>query len=171
VAALAAEVAEVAEVAAFLDQVPAGEEIGAKQNRLLFGFLEAEVLPPAMRAAELDIDPTPWLGVAAAVFRLYADALKRPTVARTDRRRRTRNQVQRPMNRHKQFRAVTTRDGKLSDRYQATHARAVHALAAVAVSTTVSGSQDRLRLPPRRRGRRSARQQGNRCRGHQRTPT
>jgi hypothetical protein len=31
-----------------LGQVPAGEEIGAKQNRLLFGFLEAEVLPPAM---------------------------------------------------------------------------------------------------------------------------
>ena len=71
VAALAAE------VAAFLDQVPAGEEIGAKLNRLLFGFLEAEVLPPAMRAAELDIDPTPWLDVVAAVFRLYADALKR----------------------------------------------------------------------------------------------
>jgi len=42
VAALAAE------VAAFLGQVPAGEEIGAKQNRLLFSFLEAEVLPPAM---------------------------------------------------------------------------------------------------------------------------
>jgi hypothetical protein len=37
-----------AEVAAFLGQVPAGEEIGAKLNRLLFGFLEAEVLPPAM---------------------------------------------------------------------------------------------------------------------------
>jgi hypothetical protein len=54
-----------AEVAAFLDQVPAGEEIGAKQDRLLFGFVEAEVLPPAMGAAELDIDPTPWLDVAA----------------------------------------------------------------------------------------------------------
>ena len=54
-----------AEVAAFLDQVPAGEEIGAKQNCLLSGFLEAEVLPPAMGAAELDIDPTPWLHVAA----------------------------------------------------------------------------------------------------------
>ena len=36
-----------AEVAAFLDQVPAGEKIGAKQNRLLSGFLEADVLPPA----------------------------------------------------------------------------------------------------------------------------
>ena len=72
VAALAAE------VAAFLDQVPAAEEISPKLNRLLFGFLEAEVLPPAMRAAELGIDPTPWLDVVAAVFRLYADALKRP---------------------------------------------------------------------------------------------
>jgi hypothetical protein len=72
VAALAAE------VAAFLDQVPGGEEISPKLNRLLFGFLEAEVLPPAMRAAELGIDPTPWLDVVAAVFRLYADALKRP---------------------------------------------------------------------------------------------
>ena len=72
VAALAAE------VAAFLDQVPAGEEMGAKLNCRLFGFLEAEVLPPAMRAAELGIDPTPWLDVVAAVFRLYADALKRP---------------------------------------------------------------------------------------------
>jgi hypothetical protein len=72
VAALAAE------VATFLNQVPAGEEIGAKLNRLLFGFLEAEVLPPAVRAAELGIDPTPWLDVVAAVFRLYADALERP---------------------------------------------------------------------------------------------
>jgi hypothetical protein len=40
--------------------------------------LEAEVLPPAVRAAELGIDPTPWLDVVAAVFRLYADALERP---------------------------------------------------------------------------------------------
>ena len=72
VAALAAE------VATFLNQVPAGEEIGSKLNRLLFGFLEAEVLPPAVRAAELGIDPTPWLDVVAAVFRLYADALERP---------------------------------------------------------------------------------------------
>ena len=67
-----------AEVAAFLDQVPTGEESSATLNRLLFGFLEAEVLPPAMRAAELGIDPTPWLDVVAAVFRVYADALKRP---------------------------------------------------------------------------------------------
>jgi hypothetical protein len=75
VAALAAE------VAAFLDQVPAGEEIGAKLNRLLFGFLETEILPQAIRAAELGIDPMPWLDVVAAVFRLYADALERPNGA------------------------------------------------------------------------------------------
>jgi hypothetical protein len=82
VAALAAE------VAAFLDQVPAGEEIGAKQNRLLFGFLEAEVLPPAMGAAELDIDPTPWLDVAAAVFGCTPTRWNTPTMARTDHRSR-----------------------------------------------------------------------------------
>ena len=75
VAALAAE------VAALSDQVPAGEEIGAKLNRLLFGFLETETLPQAIRAAELGIDPMPWLAVVAAVFRLYADALERPNGA------------------------------------------------------------------------------------------
>jgi hypothetical protein len=72
--------AEVAEVAAFLDQVPAGEEIGAKQNRLLSGFLEAEVLPPAKGAAELDIDPTPWFDVAAAVFGCTPTRWNTPTM-------------------------------------------------------------------------------------------
>jgi hypothetical protein len=67
-----------AEIAAFLDQVPAVEGLGAKLNRLLFGFLETEILPQAMRAAELGIDPTPWLEVVAAVLRRYADALERP---------------------------------------------------------------------------------------------
>jgi hypothetical protein len=66
------------EIAAYLDQVPAAEGIGAKLNRLLFGLLEAEVLPQAMRAAELGIDPTPLLDVVAAVLRRYADALQRP---------------------------------------------------------------------------------------------
>jgi hypothetical protein len=66
-----------AEIAAVLDQVPAAEGIGAKLNRLLFGFLETEILPQAMRAAELGIDPTPWLDVVAAVLRRYADALER----------------------------------------------------------------------------------------------
>ena len=54
------------------------EGLGAKLNHLLLGFLEAEVLPPAMRAAELGLDPTPWLEVVTGVFRLYADALERP---------------------------------------------------------------------------------------------
>lgn len=67
-----------AEGAAFLDQAAVAEEIGAKLNRLLLGFLEAEVLPQAMRAAELGIDPAPLLGVVATVLRTYADGLERP---------------------------------------------------------------------------------------------
>jgi hypothetical protein len=67
-----------AEAATFLDQAAVAEGIGAKLNRLLFGFLEAEVLPQAMRAAELGIDPTPWLNVIAKVLRRYADGLERP---------------------------------------------------------------------------------------------
>jgi hypothetical protein len=67
-----------AEIAASLDQAAVAEEIGAKLNRLLFGFLEAEVLPQAMRAAEVGIDPTPLLDVAATVLRIYADGLQRP---------------------------------------------------------------------------------------------
>jgi hypothetical protein len=79
-----------AESAAFLDQAAAAEEIGAKLNRLLFDFLEAEVLPQAMRAAELGIDPTPLLEVVATVLRIYADGLERPGHARTDHARRQR---------------------------------------------------------------------------------
>jgi hypothetical protein len=67
-----------AEVAAFLDQVPTAEGPGAKLNRLLFAFLETEILPHAMGAAELGIDPTPWLDVVSGVLRRYADALERP---------------------------------------------------------------------------------------------
>jgi hypothetical protein len=67
-----------AEAATFLDQAAVAEGIGAKLNRLLFGFLEAEVLPQAMRAAELGIDPTPVLEVVATVLRIYADGLERP---------------------------------------------------------------------------------------------
>jgi hypothetical protein len=67
-----------AEVAAFLDQVPTAEGLGATLNRLLFGFMETEILPQATRAAELGIDPTPWLDVVAGVLRRYADALERP---------------------------------------------------------------------------------------------
>ena len=68
-----------AEMTASLDQSAVAEEIGAKLNRLLFGFLEAEVLPQAMRAAELGIDPTPLLDVVATVLRIYADGLQRPS--------------------------------------------------------------------------------------------
>jgi hypothetical protein len=67
-----------AEIAGFLDQAAVAEGVGAKLNRLLFGFLEAEVLPQAMRAAELSMDPTPLLDVVATVLRVYADGLERP---------------------------------------------------------------------------------------------
>ena len=67
-----------AEAAAYLDQVAAGKEIGAKLNHLLFGFVAAEVLPQASRAADLGIDPTPGLEVVIAVLRMYANALQRP---------------------------------------------------------------------------------------------
>ena len=66
-----------AEITGFLDQAAVAEGIGAKLNRLLFGFLEAEVLPQAMRAAELDIDPAPLLDVVATVLRMDADGLER----------------------------------------------------------------------------------------------
>src|SRR5215216_4933724 len=40
--------------------------------------LEAEVLPQAERAADLGLDPTPFLAVVSDVLRLYAVALERP---------------------------------------------------------------------------------------------
>jgi hypothetical protein len=43
------------------EQMEVAEEAGIKLNHLLFGFLEAEVLPQAMRAAEFGVDPTPSL--------------------------------------------------------------------------------------------------------------
>jgi hypothetical protein len=67
-----------AEITGFLDRAAVAEGVGAKLNRLLFGFLEAEVLPQAVRAAELGIDPTPLLDVVAAVLRMHADGLERP---------------------------------------------------------------------------------------------
>jgi hypothetical protein len=66
------------EITGFLDQDAVVDGIGAKLNRLLFDFLETEVLPQAMRAAELGIDPTPLLDVVATVLRMYADGLERP---------------------------------------------------------------------------------------------
>ena len=64
-----------AQAAKFLEQVPVGELVGAKLSRLVGGFLHSDVLPQARRAADLGIDPTPLLAVAAAVLRLYAEAL------------------------------------------------------------------------------------------------
>ena len=70
-----------AEAAEFLAAVPVAEGVGAKLSRLLHGFLEAEVLPQAERAAELGLDPTPFLAVVSDVLRLYAEALERPDAA------------------------------------------------------------------------------------------
>ena len=53
-------------------------EVGVKLIRLLLGFLEAEILPQAMRAAELGVDPTPIFAAVTGVLRIYADALERP---------------------------------------------------------------------------------------------
>jgi hypothetical protein len=60
------------------DQMEVAEKTGVTLNRLLLGFLEDEVLPQAMRAAELGVDPTPIFGVVAGVLRIYADALEWP---------------------------------------------------------------------------------------------
>jgi hypothetical protein len=60
------------------DQLEVAREAGVKLNRLLLGLLEAEVLPQAMRAAELGLDPTPIFAVVTGVLRIYADALERP---------------------------------------------------------------------------------------------
>jgi hypothetical protein len=68
-------------VAEFLDSVPVAEGVGAKLSRLLHGFLESEVLPQAERAADLGVDPTPFLTVVSDVLRLYAEALERPDAA------------------------------------------------------------------------------------------
>ena len=70
-----------AEVAGFLAQLSAGEEIGLKLNRLLFGFLESEVLPQASRAAGQGLDPTPLFATVTLVLRRYADALQGPDAA------------------------------------------------------------------------------------------
>ena len=67
-----------ADVADFLATVPVAESVGAKLSRLLHGFLEGEVLPPAARAADMGLDPAPFLAVVSDVLRLYAEALERP---------------------------------------------------------------------------------------------
>ena len=73
---LAAEVAE--SLDEFLDHMSVAEGIGAKLNRQLLGFLKAEVLPQATRAAEIGVDPTPLFAMVIRVLRTYADALERP---------------------------------------------------------------------------------------------
>lgn len=80
---LAAEVAE--SLDEFLDHMSVAEGIGAKLNRQLLGFLKAEVLPQANRAAEMGVDPTPLFSVVVRVLRTYADALQRPPAADGDR--------------------------------------------------------------------------------------
>jgi|SRR5215210_7258339 hypothetical protein len=73
---LAAEVVEALDD--FLDHMSLAEGIGAKLNRQLLGFLKAEVLPQANRAAEMGVDPTPLFDTVVRVLRSYADALERP---------------------------------------------------------------------------------------------
>jgi hypothetical protein len=72
---LAAEVVEGLDD--FLEQMSVAEGIGAKLNRQLLGFLKAEVLPQANRAAEMGVDPTPLFDTVVRVLRTYADALER----------------------------------------------------------------------------------------------
>ncbi len=67
-----------ADVSEFLATVPVAEGVGAKLSRLLHGFLADEVLPQAERAADLGLDPAPFLAVVSDVLRLYAEALERP---------------------------------------------------------------------------------------------
>jgi hypothetical protein len=69
-AALATEVTD------FLESGPVAEALGAKLSRLLHGFLQADVLPQAERAAAMGIDPTPLLAVVSDVLQLYKDALE-----------------------------------------------------------------------------------------------
>jgi hypothetical protein len=66
------------DVSEFLATVPVAEGVGAKLSRLLHGFLADEVLPQAERAADLGLDPAPFLAVVSDVLRFYAEALERP---------------------------------------------------------------------------------------------
>jgi len=60
------------------EQLEVAQQAGSKLNGLLFDFLQTEVLPQAMRAAELGDDPTPIFAVVREVLRIYGDALQRP---------------------------------------------------------------------------------------------
>ena len=59
----------------------AADRVGAKLSCQLLGFLQAEVLPLANRAAEMGVDPTPLFATVIQVLRAYADALERPPPA------------------------------------------------------------------------------------------
>ena len=72
-----------ADAEAFLDGVQAAEGIGRKLCRSLVGFIESEVLPPATRAADQGIDPTPIMETVADILRLFADSLDRPDLDRS----------------------------------------------------------------------------------------
>ena len=65
-----------AEVATLLENAPVAEALGAKLSRLLYGFLQGDVLPQAERAADLGIDPTPMLAVVSDVLRLNVHAVE-----------------------------------------------------------------------------------------------
>ena len=64
------------EVTDLLERAPVADALGAKLSRLLHGFLQADVLPQAERAAAMGIDPTPLLVVVSDVLQLYRDALE-----------------------------------------------------------------------------------------------
>ena len=54
------------------------EDIGRELCRLLTGFIETKVVPPAMHTAEQGIDPTPILDTVTGILRAFADSLARP---------------------------------------------------------------------------------------------
>ena len=64
------------EVTDLLESAPVAEALGAKLSRLLYAFLQVDVLPQAERAAAMGLDPTPMLGVVSDVLGLYRDALE-----------------------------------------------------------------------------------------------
>ena len=61
----------------FLFSLPVAEGVVVKLHRLLYGYLEREVLPLAHRAADMGMDPSPLLGVVSELLRRYADVLER----------------------------------------------------------------------------------------------
>lgn len=67
-----------ADIGRHLANLPVAEGVAAKLHRLLYGFLQREVLPLADRASAMGVDPSPLLEVVADLLRRYADALTRP---------------------------------------------------------------------------------------------